>query len=638
MVRDTVPPEVDAAVLKSLAKLPADRFATAAAFAAALSAPVPTGMRAGLPRAGASEARRWQLATAALALSTLTLLAVLLLRGRAPEHGALTRAELEIGRTTTLTSPTIESSPDGRSVVYCNGLEIWMRRLEDMAASVPRAGSGGCYTASFSPDGGRLAVLGVPNGLRIVSLTGEAPPRPVAVPDLPDMPIYGGGVEWASDGNVYIASRTTLLRVAPDDGTSVVLARLDSTSVFRSIDVLPDAKASLVAISPRAGTQLSEFRIAVVDHGNGSVEFIQQGVNAVLARDHLIVARDDGKLLAIPFDVGARRLLRTPVVLTDSLTGELPAFDVTVDGTLVYWRTGGAGYGHPVIVDRDGTSREVTPKWSSVFLIPRISADGSRMVVEQFLTGASDTWLRDLRTGVTQRLTSSGSTSGRPVWNPDGQSISLISDREGGATRPYRLRLDDASMQPFGTYESRGIFHIEWGQGGRWLILRTDDQAAGKGDIVALQPGVDSVARPVVATEHSEYAPSISPDGKYLAYVSNQSGRYEVWVCSFPDGQGRWQVSSTGATEPLWSRSGRELFYVTEGHLVSAAVTTSPTFQASPPRRLFPTLPFVLYGVFNRNYDVMPDDRRFLMIRREEEQTTRLMAVFNWRAQLDTKR
>jgi hypothetical protein len=80
------------------------------------------------------------------------------------------------------------------------------------------------------------------------------------------------------------------------------------------------------------------------------------------------------------------------------------------------------------------------------------------------------------------------------------------------------------------------------------------------------------------------------------------------------------------------------LFYVTEGHLVSAAVTTSPTFQASPPQRLFPTLPFVLYGVFNRNYDVMPDDRRFLMIRREEEQTTRLMAVFNWRAQLATKR
>ena len=118
------------------------------------------------------------------------------------------------------------------------------------------------------------------------------------------------------------------------------------------------------------------------------------------------------------------------------------------------------------------------------------------------------------------------------------------------------------------------------------------------------------------------------------AYVSNQSGRYEVWVCTFPDGQGKWQISSAGGSEPGWSRSGRELFDVSEGHLVSAAVTTAPGFQVSPPQRLFPAGQFVLYGIFNRNYDVMPDDRRFLMIRRDEEQSTRLVAVFNWRSQL----
>jgi dipeptidyl aminopeptidase/acylaminoacyl peptidase len=142
------------------------------------------------------------------------------------------------------------------------------------------------------------------------------------------------------------------------------------------------------------------------------------------------------------------------------------------------------------------------------------------------------------------------------------------------------------------------------------------------------------VARPVVATEFSEYAPSISPDGKYMAYVSNQSGRYEVWVCTFPDGQERWQISNAGGSEPGWSRSGQELFYVSEGHLVSAAVTTAAGFQVSPAQRLFPAGQFVLYGIFNRNYDVMPDDRRFLMIRRDEEQSTRLVAVFNWRSQL----
>ena len=191
-------------------------------------------------------------------------------------------------------------------------------------------------------------------------------------------------------------------------------------------------------------------------------------------------------------------------------------------------------------------------------------------------------------------------------------------------------------MQPLGTFDGRGIFHVEWALGGQWLVFRTDDQASGKGDILAMRPGVDSVARPVVATEFSEYAPSISPDGKYMAYVSNQSGRFEVWVCTFPDGHGKWQVSTAGGVEPLWSRDGKELFYVTEGYLVSAAVTTTPGFQALPPERLFLSAPFVLYGVFNRNYDQMPD-RRLLMIRRDEDVSTRLVAVFNWRAQLGAR-
>jgi serine/threonine-protein kinase len=473
----------------------------------------------------------------------------------------------------------------------------------------------------------------VPNGLRIVSLTGEAPPRAIPVEELPDVPIYGGGIEWASDGRIYIASRTVLLRVSPDDGTTTIVVQADSSIAFRGLDVLPGAAASLLAVSPRAGTNLAEYRIAVVEHDRGSMAFIQQGVNARLAGEHLIVVRDNGVLTAVPFDASARRPRGSPVTLGDSVNPEVPAIDVTGDGTLVYWRSGGAGYGHPVLVDRGGVEQEITPRWSSVFLTPRLSRDGTRLVVERFIAGASDTWFRDLRTGVTQRLTTSGSTSGRPTWNLDGRSVTVISDRSGRA-QPYRLRLDDADVQPYETFETRPVFHLEWATDGQWLVLRTDDQAAGAGDIIALRPGIDSAPRPVVATEFSEYAPSVSPDGKYMAYVSNQSGRFEVWVSSFPDGQGKWQVSTAGGSEPLWSRSGRELFYVTEGHLVSARVTSASPFQLSPPGRLFPIRPFVMYGVFNRNYDVMPDDRRFLMIRRDEEQSTRLVAVFNWRSQL----
>ena len=632
MVRDTVSPHIDAAVLKCLAKLPADRFAGASAFAAALTQP---GSQPGVTasHAAANPERRWQLVSAGLGVIALALAGVVMFGADRTGEGGVTRAELVIGQTTTLTPPTIAASLDGRSVIYCNGLEAWIRGLHDLAATTLRS-VGGCFAASFSPDGRQLAVLGVPSALRIVSLTGEAPPRTIDVKELPDVPIYGGGIEWAPDGNLYIASRTVVLRVVPDDGSTTVVARIDSTASFRGIDVLPGAAASLVTIAPRAGTQLTQYRIAVVDHRSGAVEFIQQGVNARLAGDHLIVVRDNGALAAVPFDAGAHRATATPVTLPDSVNPDVPAIDVTSDGTLLYWRSGGAGYGHPVLVDRSGTTEELAPRWSSVFLMPRVSRDGTKLAAEQFVAGASDTWLRDLRTGATQRLTSTGSTSGRPTWNPDGRSLTIISDRDGGVAQPYRLELADASVQPLGRFDNRSVLHVEWAEGDKWLVLRTDDQAAGKGDILALRYGVDSIATPVVATEFSEYAPSISPDGRYMAYVSNQSGRYEVWVSTFPDGRGKWQVSTTGGIEPLWSGDGTELFYITEGQMVSAAIRTSSGFEASAPRKLFSTAPFVLFGIFYRNYDLMPDNRRFLMIRRDDEVVTRLVAVFNWRAEL----
>ncbi|HEX7123921.1 MAG TPA: protein kinase [Gemmatimonadaceae bacterium] len=637
MLRDTVPPHVEGAVLKALAKLPADRPADAAAFATALASPGPEpSVATGAARApeDARSVRRWQIATAVLSASTVVL-ALLAVRGDRDAAPGIIRAEVDIGLTSVLTVPALATSPDGRSIVYCSGNEVWLRRWEDFSATRVRSGDSGCATAAFSPDGQQLAIIGVPNSLRVVSLVGQAPPRMVPVAGLPDIPVYGGGVEWGSDGVIYIASRDVLLGVRPDGVTDTV-AHMDSTLALQALDVLPDAQASLVVLAPRASTELEEHRIALVDHRSGSTSVILQGVNARLAGDeYLLMVRGDGLMAAVPFDLRRRRLTGEPVVLGDSIRPDLPLFDVTREGTLVYWRSGETGMARPVLVDRRGVFKELPPTWEEVFLTPRVSPDGTRFVVEAFRAGASVVWLRDLRSGQTTRLTSAGTTGSRPTWYPNGRSLVILAD-EGGVLRSYRRSLDAATMTPMRLYDARGVFQVEWSHDGAWLIMRTDDQAAGKGDILAVRPGVDTVAVPVAASaDYAEYSPSLSPDGRWMAYVSNQSGRYEVWVSSFPDGRERWQVSSGGGTEPLWSRSGEELFYLLDGYLVSSAVTTTPEFRASPPERLFSVAPYFDYGEFNRNYDVLPGDTTFLMLRKNDEGTTRLVAVLNWRAQLD---
>jgi serine/threonine-protein kinase len=636
MVRETVPQNVEAAVLKALAKLPADRFSDATAFASALVTPSfqeTRGAAAAQFRGTVDGVRRWKLVSAGLAVAVLGLAAALVLRRAPASNTGMIRAEIDIGLTNVLTAPTLVGAPDGRSVAYCDGTDVWVRRWEDFAGSRVRAGPGGCFAVAFSPTGQQLAIIGVPTSLRIVSLTGEAPPRAMRVAELPDIAVYLGGIEWASDGNIYIASRAVLLRVKPDGGDAEVVRR-DSTAMLHSLDVLPDARASLVVMSPPAASGLQDFQIGIIDHASGRTDVILQGIHARFVEpDRLLVARDDGALVVVPFDVRGRRPTGPATALADSVAPTVPMFDVTKDGTLVYWRSGGTRRGHPVFVDRSGAIQEVTPSWTDVFLIPRLSPDGSRMAVEILTPSRSDTWLRDLRSGQMTRLTSGGSTNGRPTWKPDGRSLMIISDR-AGAPGVYERRLDDATIRPLRKYDPRGIFGTEWSRDGQWLVLRTDDQAPGKGDILAARPGVDTVAVPIAASaDFAEYSPSLSPDGKWLAYVTNSSGRYEVWVTTFPVPQGRWQVSSTGGTEPLWSRSGRELFFITEGHLVAAAVQTIPEFQVTSQQRLFSVQNFAQYGHFARNYDVTPDDRRFLMLRNTDLASTRLVAVFNWRSQ-----
>ncbi|MDH5199117.1 MAG: hypothetical protein OEY20_17885, partial [Gemmatimonadota bacterium] len=360
---------------------------------------------------------------------------------------------------------------------------------------------------------------------------------------------------------------------------------------------------------------------------------------------HLLVVRRDGAVLGVPVDPGTRLPSGPLVVQPDSLgiSGSEATsaallqglIDVGADGTLLYWRSILSAESQPVLVDRRGVERPLPEAWTGLNLIPRFSPDGARFAIEMSDVGlTSRAVVRNLASGATRENGVTDALTGRGVWTPDGLGLTLISDRDGEA-RVYTWRLADDVTEPLPRYDPRPVFAAEWSRDGRWLLLRTDDQAPGRADILAVRPGVDSVARPILAMpEISEYTPMLSPDGRWLAYVSNEGGRYEVRVTSFPDARERWQISTAGGSAPAWSHDGRELFYVADdGYMMAATVLPGPGFAVSAQQRLFSVATYFLYGFFNRNYDVSRDGT-FLMLRQAGSVSSGLVAVHHWAASL----
>ena len=246
--------------------------------------------------------------------------------------------------------------------------------------------------------------------------------------------------------------------------------------------------------------------------------------------------------------------------------------------------------------------------------------------------GKTHLWTKTLGGGPKSRFTFDGLTNYRPAWRPGTNAISysafvVESDRFVLVER----NADGTGERTLPTGDRRGIPHHVWSPDGRWLVFRTDDQEAGNADIMGIRPGIDSVPRPLVATPAEEISPAISYDGRWLAYSSNESGRREVYVRPFPEtGNGRFQVSTTGATMPVWSRDGREMFYIDRGgNMVAVPLVPGPTFQVGAARVLFSATAYWL-NPFARQFDVTPDGQRFLMSRGESDGQVHLVVVFNF--------
>jgi Tol biopolymer transport system component len=253
--------------------------------------------------------------------------------------------------------------------------------------------------------------------------------------------------------------------------------------------------------------------------------------------------------------------------------------------------------------------------WSGPFTALAQSGDGRRLAVSVGLgSAATGIWVKQLDRGPFTRLSFDGQDR-RPAWSPDGRIVAFIRDTGNGGDIYGRLA-DGSGGDRLLARIDRPVQEVAWSGDGKWLVLRTDNGAAGAGDLVGVRLGGDTTPVPLVATDFNEYHPAVSPDGRWLAYASNESGVLEVYVRPFPvTSGGRWQVSNGGGIEPRWSADGRELFYLGgAGRMVAAQIHTTPGFSVTGTTPLFDASA-LLVDAFHQSYDVTPDGKSFIFLR-----------------------
>jgi serine/threonine-protein kinase len=643
--RHTIPPHVEAAVLTALEKLPADRFANAAEFAEALSgksyaATVPSASAAPA-RSLASVPRRRDPVTLALAGVALAATAAALWGWLRPKpEAAVNRFSLFLPPEQALQPVTqsgnrVAISPDGKRLVYVGpaerGGKLWLRE-HDQLASTPIAGTDGAGTPFFSPDGRHVGFLLNGTTLRTVSLDGG----PVLT--LHDSVNSTGGA-WGPDGHIYFEVDSGIARMPESGGaTEMVYNMLGRKEIGAEWPVLLPGAGGILFRTRRANQSPTDFQIVGMKLPGGEPKVLMRGVYARYSpTGHLLVATAEGKLVAAPFDPDKLELTGSPIGLLEGLGVEGSGFAINLDlsenGTLVYTTGGATGSRRPVWVSREGAEAPVDPAWQPQGIIANfaLSPDGRALAVDVVQNGVNSVWVKQLPTGPYSRLTFGDSGNMRPTWSSDGRSILYLANVTNVGGSPAIRRADGT-----GNTQVPLPPKPDWGQAlqsrdGRWLVLRSSFFLPGKGNIYGVRAG-DTTVVPLVDGPATEGKAALSPDGRWLAYASDESGAFEVYVRPFPEAaSARWQVSAGGGTDPVWSRDGKELFFISgQQEMMTAEVAPGPAFTTAPPKPLFATGPYTPIAPI-ASFDVHPDGKRFLMLR-ETTPTERneLIMVQNW--------
>jgi eukaryotic-like serine/threonine-protein kinase len=635
-LRRSVPSHVAGAVAQALEKLPADRQATAAEFAAALEGRLAT--RATTAQAvPALRSRLWRRVAIAAGAAAVVLAALAgwALQGREPLP--VTRVAIafpDAERLHAVSTRRFDISRDGARIVYIGGGEsgsqLWVRERNSLA-SRPLPGTFGALAPFFSPDGQTVGYLtGTRGDLRTTPVNGG--PTQVIVRN--DAAAWGG--DWGDDGYIYFTGvDQRIMRVPAAGGEPEAMSVLDSASGQTEHDwvqLLPGGKAALVQIWSNS---ISDASIGYLDFATGKATKVAAGLyGRYVPTGHIVYSTFTGSLMAVPFDARQGKVTGPTVGITEGIAVDgasgAAQFAISATGTLMYIPGGGPATERVMWIDRTGAGTPVDSVWRGSFSGLALSPDGTRMAVAAFGTDGEHIWVKQMPNGPLMRLTSGASNNSRPTWSPDGRRVAFISSR--GGRRNAWVQRADGSAEPESLFaHPKQVDEVRWTPDGRTLILRTGSGGVASRDLMAYTIGVDTAPRPIATGSFDEFGPDVSPDGQWIAYAASETGRNEVYLRRLDDpSAGRWQLSVDGGEEPRWGRNGREVFYKSgRGDMMVAAVTVTPSLVVGERKMLF-AAPQLASGPFHRAYDISADGGRLLMIDKSVAQIGGLVLVLNW--------